>query len=223
VDSEENFMAKSRDKRLRTICKGALLTLVGVLLPALAAEACTITGTGTAELMGEGLYAGWYKYTYSVGWCLTNGLSHVDLILKPGCGEEDHLFHFDTDTGGPYDGLSTGEGWEMDDPVVFTVPYQGFFNVGGDPSVSVSAPVVKWEPDETYDEPGMQGAGAFWFYSNVIPEFGDFDGALVVKYGSRKRFGNLSGAYPSCEIIPEPFTVGFLGAGLVLVFVMKRR
>ncbi|MGB2936606.1 MAG: hypothetical protein WBD05_00170 [Phycisphaerae bacterium] len=216
-------MARSRDKRLRTICKGALLTLVGVLLGALAAEASTISGTGTAELLDEGPYAGWYQYTYDATWDLSKGLSHLDLILKPGCVAEDHLFHFDTDMGGPHDGLSTGEGWGTNDPVVFTVPYQGFFEVGGDPSVSVSAPVVKWEPDETDDEPGKQGVGTFWFYSNVIPEYSDFGDVMVAKYGPHKKSGNLSGAYPSCEIIPEPFTAGFLGAGLVLVFVMKRR
>ncbi|GAF68808.1 unnamed protein product, partial [marine sediment metagenome] len=96
---------------------------------------------------------------------------------------------------------------------------------GGDPSVSVWAPVIKWEPDEMDDEPGKQGAGAFWFYSNVIPEYGDFGDVMVAKYGPHKKSGNLSGAYPSCKIlpVPEPFTVGFLGAGLVLVFAMKRR
>ncbi|MGB3086434.1 MAG: hypothetical protein WBC53_01680 [Phycisphaerae bacterium] len=216
-------MAKSWDKRLRTICKGALLTLAGVLLGALAAEASIISGTGTAELLDEGPYAGWYQYTYDMTWDLSKGLSHVDLILKPGCRVEDHLIRFDTEAGGPYDGLSTGEGWETDDPVVFTVPYQGFFNVGGDPSVSVSAPVVKWEPDETDNEPGKQGVGTFWFYSNIVPEYGYFDGALVAKYGPHKGSGDFSGAYPSCEIIPEPFTAGFLGVGLALVFMMKRR
>jgi len=200
-----------------------LLVLVGVLVPALSAEAGVISATGSAEWIDQGDWSGWYKYTYTIEWSLDRGLSHLDLLLKPGCIEEDHQFGFDTDTGGLYDGQSTGKRRRCGDPVVFTVFYEGRFEVSGDPSLGISVPLVKWEPVETRDGPGKQGTGQFWFYSNVVPEYGNFDDVVVAKYGRCKVTGNLTGAYPSCHIIPEAGTVGLMVAGFGVLAVLRRR
>lgn len=201
----------------------SLVVLVGALVWPAAAEASLISATGVAEKVTAGDYAGWYKYTYDVTWNLAKGLSHWDLILKPGCTQPDHKIVFDTGIGGPYDGLSTGDGWNPGQPVVFTVSYEGRFEPQGDPSVNLTAPLIKWEPYNLGDEPGKQGTGQFWFYANILPEYGTFDNVVVAKYGKKRVFGDLTGgAYPSCQIIPEPAALGMLAMGFGTMLVLRR-
>ena len=214
-----------RSPKTRTVYAvlASLAVLVGALVWPAAAEACLISATGAAELVQGGDYAGWYKYTYDLTWNLTKGLSHWDLILKPGCTQPDHEIVFDTGIGGPYDGLSTGDGWKPSKPVDFTVPYEGMFEPQGDPSSHLTAPLIKWEPYETYDEPGKKGTGQFWFFANILPEYSTFDNVVAAKYGKKKVFGDLAGAYPSCQTIPEPATVVLLGLGGVGIVLTRRR
>ena len=187
------------------------------------ADASVISGTGTAELVQTGDYAGWYKYTYDVTWNLTKGLSHLDLILKPGCTQDDHHIVFETELGGAADGWSTDECWHPGKPVVFTVLYEGMFEPTGDPSINLTSPLIKWEPYENGDEPGKKGTGEFWFYANIIPEYGSLDNVFAAKYGTHKVFGDLVGAYPSCETIPEPASVALVMVGTAMMVVMRRR
>lgn len=214
---------RSPKTRMVYVVLASLVGLVGTLVWPAAAEASLISATGTAELVQGGDYAGWYKYTYNLTWDLRKGLSHWDLILKPGCTQPDHKIVFDTGIGGPYDGLSTGDGWNPSKPVDFTVSYEGMFEPQGDPSVRLTAPLVKWEPYDLRDEPGKKGTGQFWFYANILPEYGTFDDVLVAKYGRNKIFGDLAGAYPSCQTIPEPATVILLGLGGVGIILTRRR
>jgi len=214
-----------RSPKTRTVYAvlASLAVLVGALVWPAAAEACLISATGTAELVTGGDYAGWYKYTYDMTWSLRKGLSHWDLILKPGCTQPDHQIVFETELGGPYDGLSTGDGWKPSKPVDFTVPYEGMFKPQGDPSIHLTAPLIKWEPDETYDEPGKKGIGQFWFFANILPEYSTLANVVVAKYGKKKVSGDLAGAYPSCQTIPEPATVVLLGLGGVGIVLTRRR
>jgi len=215
----ESHEARCLWTRCLTACLAAVLSLAW----AGEAGAGLISATGTAELVQGGDYAGWYKYTYDLTWDLKKGLSHWDLLLKPGCTQPDHQIVFETALGGASDGLSTGDGWKPSKPVVFTVSYEGMFEPQGDPSINLTAPLIKWEPDETYDEPGKKGTGQFWFYANILPEYGTFDDVLAAKYGRSKIFGDLDGAYPSCQIIPEPATLVLLGLGGVGIVLTRRR
>ena len=201
----------------------SLVGLVGTLVWPAAAEAGLISATGTAELVQGGDYAGWYKYTYDLTWDLTKGLSHWDLILKPGCTQPDHEIVFETALGGAYDGLSTGDDWSPSQPVVFTVSYEGMFEPQGDPSIHLTAPLIKWEPYDLGDEPGKKGVGQFWFYANILPEYSTFDNVVVAKSGQNNVVGDMAGAYPSCQTIPEPATVVLLGLGGVGIVLSRRR
>jgi len=212
-------------KRATTMAVAVAVSLVlasGVL------EAGLISATGAAEKVTAGDYAGWYKYTYEVTWSQFDyGLSHLDIVLKEGCAAADHLYVFDVaDLGLTEDGHSTGEDWHSGDAVIFTVSYKGEFQAISDPGWpggSLPGPLVKWDAIEDGDEPGKQGVGEFWFYANILPEDGTFDDVLAAKYGQDKVFGDLDGAYPSCQIIPEPATLVLMAVGGVATFLARRR
>ncbi|MGB2614650.1 MAG: PEP-CTERM sorting domain-containing protein [Phycisphaerae bacterium] len=209
--------------RTWTLRLAGCLALGALLASGPPAGAGVISGTGTADLVQTGDYAGWYKYTYEVTWNLSKGLRHLDLVLKPGCTQDDHHIVFETELGGAYDGESTGEGWDPGNPVVFTVSYEGMFEPNGDPSIPLTAPLIKWEPYDLGDEPGKTGVGQFWFYANILPEYSTFDNVVVAKSGQNKVFGDMTGAYPSCQVIPEPATAVLLLGGLGLTVLSERR
>lgn len=181
-----------------------------------------VNGTSTATLVTGDPYDGWYLYEIDIEWDLNGpgaGLSHWDLILKVGCGSTDHLMAFDT----PAAGHSTSES-EPTNPMA--MGWSGYFNRDGDSAVGITDPVVKYN-DPFFPEtalPGEQGYGTFSFYANIIPEYGTYQNALLAKGGGGVDivYGDLTGAYPSCTIIPEPTTLLLLGLG-ALALLRKRR
>ncbi len=165
-----------------------------------------INGFSTATEIFEGEYEGWYYYEIKVDWNLNRNISHWDLILQPGCAEDDHLIE---GAGGiSNDGLIT---------------WLGYFEREGDKSMKpdITEPVVKYEP---CCNPGRSGSGTFWFYSNIEPYpdyYGPYEDAVAAKAWCTDIYGPLEGAYPSCNVSPEPTTVLLLGAGSVLL--VKKR
>ena len=184
-----------------------------------------ITGTCTAtEITDAGPYNGWYLYEIAVEWDLGDskgcGLSHWDAILKTGCAADDHLIEFDCPAG-----YSTSEDHPGDPGAL---GWTGYFIRTGDPSLSGSMtdPVVKYDEPLTPDdeEPGCAGHGTFYFYANILPEYGTYAGALVAKAGQvEDTYGTLTGAYPSCTIVPEPATIGLTAFGAMVVLLRRRR
>lgn len=206
----------------------ASLALALLALAAAPATGSVISAVGTATQIAGGEYDGWYKYTYTVTWDLSKGLSHWDLVLKPACLDGLHFFDFAPENGLTKDGQSTGETWDIGDPVCYKVNYGAEFSPTGDPSTNVTAPIIKWEPTSSYYEPGKEGTGQFWFYANVVPQTGTFDDVIVAKYGNNTRLGDLTGAYPSCNVIqpqpvPEPATMAMLAFGGAMVYFARRR
>jgi len=187
-----------------------LLAPFVILLVVSAADAATISGESTAALETTGPYAGWYRYDFTVTWDLEAGagLSHWDLLMKMGCAEPDHLYASDDPAG-----YSNSE----EEPENMTaVSWTMSFLPGGDPTTGSTGPAIKYEhADNPSANPGPQGTGNFWFYSNVIPEFGTFENALVGKSGSGTvTFGTLTGDWPSCSI-PEPGTMILIAVGVL--------
>ena len=148
----------------------------------------TLSAVGTAEAVGTWDGYLWYQYTYTIEWSdFQFGLSHVSLLELAGCAAEDHLYLFPTDLAEPYDGKSTGNGWEVGDPVVYTMFYDGILlRTGGDPSLDPDVsppelPVVKFEPREN-GEAGKEGVGQFSFIANIEPTTGVLEGYVLAKH-----------------------------------------
>jgi len=214
-------MHRTYGSRIGVFCLSAAAAVAALLLMSAQASGSTIAAVGTAEQVSAGDYAGWFKYSYTLTWDLSNGLSHLDLTLPPESLTDDIHFGFDAGTSGQ----STGPGYHSGDTPVYTVFYDGTFEPRGDPSISLTAPILKWEP-VSGDSPDKAGVGTFWFYSDAAPLTGTFMDVLAVKYGRSTIYGDLTGAYPASsqpQPIPEPATVGYLLVGAGITWWVRRR
>ena len=216
-------MSRHFRSKILTVCFSAAAAIGAVLVLSSQAGGALISGIGAAELMTEGTYSGWYKYTYAVQWDLSKSLSHLDLVM-PDCSTEGWVqFGFDTDAGGSEDGHSTGSDYHTGQPVAVSVPYAGAFEPRGDPSISLGKPLIKWEP-YSCRQPGKDGVGEFWFYSTGAPITGLFDDAWAAKFGQNTVYGDLTGDYPTCaRPVPEPATLAYLAVGVASALANRRR
>ena len=178
-----------------------------------------VVGISTATQITEpGDHYLWFLYEIQIQWNMDTqgvGLSHLDMKLYEGCAAMDHEIEFDFPAG-----LSTGtdgQGNPIDD-----LGWTGFFERNGDP---LPGPSVKFNsPHIPIDgEPGPEGSGIFWFYSNIEPEYGTYPDALVAKAGQLTIEGELQGAYPSCTVIPEPATICLFGLGGLALLRKRKR
>ena len=151
------------------------LTIVGAVLfvfcsPLYAGLEFTNAVSVATEVSGHGFVPdGWYKYTISFDWTGDDGgLSNWAFLLKPGCAEDDHLFLFDEVSG-----YSTGEEYPNNPE---SVEWFAFFEIN-DGSLATELdgiPLVKFEQplDPEGDEADQSGSGTFWFYANILPQYG---------------------------------------------------
>jgi len=208
--------------------------LLGLLAPAAGATADVIQGTisavGTVEEAGTWDGYLWYRYTYTVTWSdFDHGLSHMSLLQLAGCAMPDHQYLFPMDRGEAWDGRSTDDGWDVGDPLDYTVLYAGtFIRTGGDPSLGPDVsppelPVVKYEPFGGGSEPGKSGVGEFSFIANIEYTTGTLEDAVLAKHAGDVAVGHLTGAYPRCTVTPEPATMALLGLGLGGLIACRRR
>jgi hypothetical protein len=214
-------MRHTRLSRIGAFCLSAAIAIGTVLLLSAPASGATMSAVGTASQVTDGTYAGWYLYSYTLTWDLSKGLSHVDFTLPPASLTGIISFAFDSGTNGQ----STGHNYRKGNTPVYTVSYDGAFEPRGDPSISLTAPILKWEP-VSGGSPGKAGVGTFWFYSDAAPLTGTFTDVLAAKYGRHTIYGDLTGAYPSSsqpQPIPEPATIAYLVFGLGAAWVTRRR
>ncbi len=175
-----------------------------------------------------GPHDGWYLYEILVHWeNLAYGNSHWDLILKCEAADGAHLVEFDVPAGYSKDNAPYPE-----PPYSGALPWKGSFDPSGDPQDGSGKPAIKYEYDEQSGEPGTDGYGIFWFYSNIIPEPYDpvaYPDVFLVKIGGPGGgsiiYANLDdgSVYPSCEVIPEPSAIVQLLFGGVLLFHIRRK
>jgi len=173
-----------------------------------------IGGASTAEQVTDigSPYYLWYKYTITLTWDLNHlgaGLSHWDMIFKADCALSD--ISFDSPAG-----YSTSPGESE-------ISWEGLFDISGDTSLEpdVLTPIIKY--NEYSAEPGEEGSGTFWFYTQAAPQNGTYTNALVAKAGTiADTYGNLIGDAPPCTI-PEPSTILLLGLGLLVLLRRPRK
>jgi hypothetical protein len=216
-------MRHTRLSKIGVFCLLAAAGIAALLLASAPASGSIISAVGTAQQVTGGVYDGWFKYSYTLTWDLSKGLSHVDMVIPP-CAAQSKQFGFDTEIGGINDGLSTGSSYHTGDPLNFVIPFEGTYEPRGDPSISLNSPIVKWEAMNGRDL-GKVGVGEFSFYSNAIPFFGTFENAFYAKYGRNEIAGNLTGPVPVCPPtpVPEPATMAYLLVGAGLTWWDRRR
>lgn len=183
-------------------------------------EVSVLPGDG---ILPAGVGQDWYLYTLEFDWDLSNGLSHFDLMLKPGCAEPDHKVIF---IGEGLDGLS--DGVDADENPIVNLGWTGYFLMADGSMGITDSPLIMYEGPHLPEgaEPTAVGSGVFWFYSNIIPEPipeppGLEDSCLKAKANSTLIDGIVTGVQPSCSI-PEPVTICLLGLG-GLALLRKRR
>jgi hypothetical protein len=214
-------MHHTRLFKIGVFCLSAAAALGALLVMSTPASGSLISAVGTAQQVVGGDYNGWYKYSYTLTWDLSRSLSHVDLTLPAASltGAIDFAF------GSGAAGQSTGSSYHKGDAPIYTVTYDGAFEPHGDPSTSLTAPVLMWAPTSG-GLPAKAGIGTFWFYSDAAPVSGTFTGVLAAKYGTSKIYGDLTGLYPSSAMvqpIPEPATMAYLLVGAGIAWVARRR
>ena len=177
-----------------------------------------ITGTSTAsEILDPGPTQGWYQYDMDIQWDFTlagqgAGLSHWDIVLTL-CTD----LGFDVVFPDPA-GTSTGENSPADPTAIL---WFAEWLPEGDPVIvpPITDPIIKYDQvADQLDDAGNVGFGTFSFIMNSapLPDQTHAD-TLVGKFGNNNIFGDLTGAYPDCDVpIPEPTSLALLAAGLLL-------
>jgi len=203
--------------------KGKILLIAAIicistasLFACLVPSSCYIKAESNATKITDGDYAGWFLYQIDVEWSLAKGLSHWDIILKDGCAAPDHLIEFDIPAG-----YSTSEE-HPDNPTA--LGWTGYFE--RNEKEYFKNPLIRYEGPffPPSDEPGPEGYGTFSFYSNIVPEFGTFENVIVAKANGCYEFGDLVGAYPSCNVsTPEPASMSLFALAFLIITKFKKR
>ena len=172
--------------RLGYVATGALI----LLMWSSSARGRCLEGTSVATYQTGGPYQGFYLYTIDLSFDLEQGLSNVTLKLDfDDCPELAcyQLFAFPRPAG-------QMSGQIASCPVAFI----GAFNCGGNPSIDLVGPVVKWDADNSSGcEPGKTGNITLFFYSNLGPNPDKQTPLFLIKNGQEVCEGTLDGDIPA--------------------------
>ncbi len=174
-----------------------LLAIVFIILAASPSFAdCVINGTCTGAPSDVPALGSW-RYELTMSWDNTrHGMSHLDLIIDDGLNCSDA----DLQSGLTFPAAAGHGDGEDGCPLV----YEADFSPHGDPSLGLTVPMFKFEPDESEGcEAGPTGSATFVFYSDYAPyPVAEHNLALVEKYAGYMCVGNLSGEFPALPCAP---------------------
>jgi hypothetical protein len=172
----------------------SLLVIVVFASPAFAD--CLIWGDNVGTSTDDPSLGAW-RYELTVSWENSqHGMSHIDLIIDDGL----NCSAADLATGLAFPAIG-GSGMGEDD---CPLQYDGFLSPNGDPSLGLTQPMIKFEPQE-YEgcEGGATGTAVLVFYSDYPPyPVADHNLALVEKYSQYMCVGNLTGVFPALPCSP---------------------
>jgi hypothetical protein len=174
-----------------------------------------ITGTSSSTFIDNGQYSGLYRYDVSISWKGRRNLDEIIILLNNNLDEsQQFLFPEPAGSSTAYRSpgiLTTWTGTFVDNQ------NSKLFN--GKEYIQFAASILPAK-----GRLGRGGFGTFTFYSDLAPDFGLHDNILV-EYGGhgQKNYGDVSGALPSVQIIPEPATIALIGIGGFMLFFRKKR
>jgi hypothetical protein len=180
---------------MRSLLLLFLLPSLGLSASSAPAGAQCATGTITASLSSDPGFIGQYKYCVDASWDLVqHELSHLDVFLQlPDCPCICHP---------SFIGFTQPAGQSTETGDVCVQPYTGSYLCKGDPSLPAgfNGPAVKFQPDASLCDPGINGSGTFCFYSPMPPAPpSDHANAIAIKHGQDVCYASLTGSLPSCD------------------------
>lgn len=179
---------------------------LGVMIPAAASAACSISGTISASPNPNPSGPAW-MYTAVIDWDTGTryALSHIDMLLDVAGGGCTCQNFRDAISWGPTIGTSGTS---------CVTAYGGELNCQGDPSIpGVLGIALKLNPMSGSCEPGTTGQGTYVFYSNLGPAAIDEEAlTLIDKFGRLSCYGHLAGDFPAMPCGPVAETPAAWGS-----------
>jgi len=173
--------------------------IVALLVAACAAaDDALLHGTIMASPAEPGARGDW-RYEMRVTWDNNSpfALSHFNLKLDDGtnCTEGDIRSYLMW--GSP---AGEAHGFEVNGSIYF----DAVLEMNGDPSLDISVPLIKYEPNDMGDvRPGPSGTGVFVFWSDLPPWPIDRPNLLLSeKFGQEHSFGVMDGVFPALPCNP---------------------
>ncbi len=183
-------------------CKrhAAKFVIIVIMLAAVSAAAneALLSGTIMATAADPGAPGAW-RYEMRVTWENNSpyALSHFNLKLDESnnCTYEDIRSYLIWDS-------PAGEAHCFG--VNAAVYFDAELEMGGDPSLDIYVPLIKYEPNDMSEvRPGPNGVGVFVFWSNLRPWPIDSPNQLLSeKHGQEHSFGQIDGVFPALPCNP---------------------
>ena len=192
---------------------GKIALLAALLISSVAvAETAELYGTIMASEAAAGARGVW-RYELRVTWQNNSvfSLSHLNLKLDDGtnCDREDITAYLRWDNP-----VGTATSFDVNG----TISFNAELEMSGDPSLMITEPIIKFEPNEFSEvRPGPNGVAVFTFWSDLPPwPIDEPNDLMSEKFGLLHAFGRVEGVFPAlpCDpIATEQWSWGMVKAG----------